>query len=378
MTPVDLDGRRILVVVYGHVADTLAAVPGIRSLRGAYPTARIEALVVSASASILRGCPHLDEVLTWKDFQLKGSRWARAEKAAVLTALGLRIRGRRYDAVLVFHRSFRSVRRLATLSGAGVRAGVSEGGDGYTHPIAAPTGIHSSRDENRRVLEAIGVAEDGGPLELWTTGAEEAAAGRLLSGARRPLVGIHSGSDWSCQQWLPDRWADVARSLQSELGATVVITGSASEVRLQDEICQSLPVQPLRLAGATSLGELVAVIRRLDLLLCVNSAPAAIARAVGTRAVVLLGPEDPRLTGLEPSSRLGIVQPGRRLEPGSWCEFGRWGVLSGCESPMCRAISGLDLLASRDVISAATALLTTSEDDVDRQPAPRASLEISN
>ena len=356
-----LDGRRIMVLVYGHVADTLAAVPGLRSLRTAYPAARIEALVVKASASVLEGCPYVDEVVTWNDFQLKGTRFAQAEKTAALGVLGVRLRLRRYDAVLVFHRSFRSIRRLAAVSGAPVRAGVSQGRDGYSHCATAPSDIHSSREENRSVLEAIGVSEDGGPLEMWTTPKDEAAAARLVGDADGlPVVGIHPGSDWSCQQWLPDRFAAVARELQRELGARIVITGSTSESSLQDEIAGRMDVTPIRAAGATSLGELVAVIKRLDLLISVNSAPAAIARAVETPALILLGPEDPRLTGLTSGERLRIVQPGERLAPGSWCEFGRWGVLSACDSPMCRAVSGLDRLQPEDVTAAAVRMLSAA------------------
>ena len=354
-----LDGRqRILVIVYGHVADTMAAIPGLRSLRKANPSARIEALVVRASEPVLRHCPYVDEVISWRDFQLKGTRLAKIEKTAMLGALGLRLRRRGYDAVLVFHRSFRSIRTLASFSGATVTAGVSKGLDGYSHPASVPAGIFSSRDENRSVLAAVGVYEDGGPTELWTTADEEDVASALLrTDGRGPLIGLHPGSDWSCQQWLPSRFGEVGRSLQSQTGATVVITGSSSEAGLQDEIVDGLVGPYVRAAGATTFGELVAVIRRLDLLISVNSAPAAIARAVGTPAVVLLGPEDARLTGLEAGPQVRVLQPGTRYAPGSWCEFGRWGVLSGCESPMCRAISGLDQLRPEDVVAAALPML---------------------
>jgi heptosyltransferase-2 len=356
-----LDGRRILVMVYGHIADTLAAVPGLRSLRKAYPAARIEALVVQASAPVLQSCPYIDEVVTWSDFQLKGTRFAQVEKTAALGVLGMRLRLRSYDAVLVFHRSFRSIRRLAAITSAPVLAGVSAGRDGYSHCATPPADVHSSREENSSVLEAIGVREDGGPLEMWTTPQDEDAASRLLGPSDDlPVVGIHPGSDWSCQQWLPDRFAEVARELQRQLGARIVITGSSSETSLQDEIAGRLDVAPVLAAGATSLGELVALIKRMDLLISVNSAPAAIARAVDTKALILLGPEDPRLTGLISGDRMQVVQPGDRLAPGSWCEFGRWGVLSECDSPMCRAVSGLDRLQPKDVSATALRMLSAA------------------
>src|SRR5438270_2457676 len=155
MNALPLDGRKILVIVYGHIADTMAAIPGLRSLRHAYPGARIDALVIHGAAPVLIGCPYVDDVVAWDDFRQKGTRWAKAEKAATIASLGLRIRRRRYDAVLVFHRSFRAIRELASLSGAQVVAGVSSGGDRYTHRVEPPHGVHSSREENRAVLAAI-------------------------------------------------------------------------------------------------------------------------------------------------------------------------------------------------------------------------------
>lgn len=347
---------RVLVIVYGHVADTLVSVPALRSLRRALPRARLEVLCLRSVAPVLRGCPYVDELVAWDDFKRKHGRRARLEKAAQLARLGVRLRARRYDAALVLHRSFRALRRLAVLSGAAVTAGVSDGGDGYSHPASpAAGGVESPREENRRVLRALGIEEDGGPLELWPTPEERTAARRLV-GEAHPLIGLHPGSDWSCQQWLPARFAAVGVALQ-RAGARVVITGSAAERRLQEEIAAGLDEEPVRCAGRTSLGELVAVIQQLDMLVCVNSAAAAIARAVGTPAVLLLGPEDPRLLGLTGGERVQVLQAGSRLQPGSWCELGRWGVLSGCESPICRGLGGLDQLHTEAVVQAALALL---------------------
>lgn len=352
------DGR-VLAIVYGHVADTMAAIPALRSLRSALPEARLEVLCLSSVAPVLRDCPYVDGLLTWNDFRRKGLRGARAEKAMVLATLAARVRARRYDAVLVLHRSFRVLRRLASTSGAPTTAGVSDGRDGYTHPAPEPaTGIESSREENRRVLEAVGVDDDLGPIELWTAEADRRHA-ELLLGERdgRVLIGLHPGSDWSCQQWLPARFGEVGAELQRAAGARIVITGSAAERQLEDEIADGLPEAPVRCAGRTTVGQLAAVIDQLDALVCVNSAAAAIARAVGTPAVVLLGPEDARLTDLVPGDRLRLIQPGGRLTPGSWCEFGRWGLLTGCESPMCRGLSGLDRLDPANVVGETMGLL---------------------
>lgn len=348
---------RVLVTVYGHVADTMAAIPALRSLRRAWPRSHVEVLVLRSAAPLLRGCPYINGVVEWTDFRYKGTRLGRLEKAGSVAALAARLRGR-YDAVLVLHNSAGPMRLLSRLIGAGIRAGVSGGGDGYTHPAPPADGVGSSREENARVLAAVGIDDDGGPVELWPAPEAATAAATLLEGSGRPLVGIHPGSDWSCQQWLPERFAVVAGRVEHERGAAIAVTGTAAELELQEEIARGVAGSPFLLAGRTSFDEFVEVIRRLDLLISVNSAAAAIAEALGTPNLVLLGPEDGRHTGTASGGLRRVLQPGGSQAPGSWCELGRWGVLSGCESPMCRGIGGLDQLQPGVVATEALAMLS--------------------
>ena len=95
MNRLELDGRKILVIAYGHVADTMAAVPGLRSLRAAYPAATIHVLALDSAQPILGPCPYINRLITWRDFQHKGRRGARLEKLSSIAALGLRLRAAR-------------------------------------------------------------------------------------------------------------------------------------------------------------------------------------------------------------------------------------------------------------------------------------------
>jgi ADP-heptose:LPS heptosyltransferase len=346
-------------LIYGHIGDTIAALPALRLLRETCAEAKIDVLCLRSVAPLLRASGDADRLIIWNDFGRKQGRVAKVEKAAVLGALAVRLRARRYGTVFVFHRSFGAFRRLATLVGARYVAGISSGNDGYTHMAPPPTGgLESSREENFRVLAAVGITGDARPARLPIPEPDRAYARELLaeSGGAR-LIGIHPGSDWSCQQWLTSRFAQVAQQLSAETGARIVITGSPSEMRLQEEIANGMTLAPIKCAGRTTLTQLAAVIDRLDLLISVNSAAAAVARSLGTPLVALLGPEDPRLTGLDASRRLKIVQPGGARWAGSWCEFGRWGLLSSCESPMCRGLSGLGDLESTVVVAAALEVL---------------------
>ena len=84
--------RRVLVVVYGHFSDSMAATPALRSLRAALPGSRLEVLALRSARPVLARSPHVDSVVEWEDFQHKGSSLARAEKITVIAALGARRR----------------------------------------------------------------------------------------------------------------------------------------------------------------------------------------------------------------------------------------------------------------------------------------------
>ena len=352
---------RLLVVVHGHLTGSMAATPALRSLRKALPEARIDVLGLRCVRPILGRSPHINSLIEWGDFRHRQTPVGRIEKGAMVAALGLRLRRRNYDATLILHASSRPMRTLAQLVGSPLRAGIADGSDGYSHPAPPPVGgVESARQENARILAAVGLADDGGPVELVTTAGEQRRAGQFLGAGTGPLIGIHAGADWSCQEWLPERFAEVAATLQRQTGARLVLTGSATQAALQDQIASGLPLPPIRTAGRTSFGEFVEVIRRLDLLICVSTAASAVADAVGTPSVVLLGPEDRRLTGMESSTTRRILQPGGTLPTGSWCELGRYPILWACESPVCRGVGGLDRLRPSEVTAAALELLAVS------------------
>jgi ADP-heptose:LPS heptosyltransferase len=109
----------------------------------------------------------------------------------------------------------------------------------------------------------------------------------------RPLVGLHPSGGRLIKQWPLARWAEVARRLQDEHGATVVVTGSAADRPLFDSLAASLPHAPIDLTGRLDLRETLAVLSALDLFLSPDTGPMHMAAAVGTPSVSVFGPSDP-------------------------------------------------------------------------------------
>jgi heptosyltransferase-2 len=351
--------RRILVTAYGHIADVLPSGPALRALRETYPHARITVLVVGYVTEMMAACPYVDDIFIISDFKHKGTRRGKLEQLLKLGGLAPRL-WRRYDLALVFHARSRFLTRLIWLSGARVRAGFADVASPgmLTHPAQPFEGIASFRDENRRVLEAIGITSMPANLELWPGAGDEAAVERLLTEAGVTpddlLIGLHPGSHWTCQQWSAKEWAAVADSLTATYGARLVITGTADERPLAQAIIGQMTqanARPIDATGKTSILQFAALIKRMKLLLCVNSAASQVGLAMQTPTLNLVGYENPVWTAPLQTEPMTIV---RGCDDSNavayWCPYGVWGKLSQCHRDECVGIGGLSLITPRMVL----------------------------
>jgi ADP-heptose:LPS heptosyltransferase len=109
----------------------------------------------------------------------------------------------------------------------------------------------------------------------------------------RPLVAVHPGGGRAVKQWDLGRWAEVARRLQREFHATILLTGSEADRPLAQELSRGLSFPPVDLTGRLGLREMVALLAELDLFLSPDTGPMHAACAVGTPSVAVFGPSDP-------------------------------------------------------------------------------------
>jgi ADP-heptose:LPS heptosyltransferase len=347
--------RRILVTAYGHTADTLPAAPCLRELRSRYPGAEIHVLVVEQVAELWSACPYVDRTHVMRDFQWKGSRRQRPEQLVRLAGLVARFRGR-YDMVIVLHARSWFFSCFAYLSGARYRAGYQDGRPArwLTHAAEPYDGIVSFREENRRVMAALGIPVGDHRLELWPTADARTEADGLLASVppTTPLIGLHPGSHWACQRWHNDRWATVADALMERYGVQVVITGSPDERGWADEIAAHMRRRPIIAAGATSLPGFAEVVSRCRVLLCVNSAASQVGLATGTPVVNLVGLEPLGWTAPEPGEAMAVVCQSSQSSV-SWCPLGVWGRLSQCQIAEHVGLAGLSHIRPDHVLAAA-------------------------
>jgi len=96
------------------------------------------------------------------------------------------------------------------------------------------------------------------------------------------------------------KFKELAEKIMHRLNAKIILLGDKSETGIAGTIVNSMAVKPIDLSGKLSLGELIAIIDNLDILIANDGGPLHIAAALGKKTVSFFGPVDPTVYGPYP------------------------------------------------------------------------------
>lgn len=290
--------RHLLVRLPGPLGDAVMATPALRALRKALPGRRITWTGNRAALAALDGLPWRDDVMPLMAQHLEGAKRLRRTANAW--------RRLAPDAVLLLPHA-PSAALAAWRSGARQRVGSGRGGTAVllTRSVSLPSegGRLVPRSMVSMYLDLaapFGAKDDGLGLELRATPFDERRATRRLEalGARQPLFGINPGAAFGATKLAPPRvLGAIVRQVRKATGATPIVFSGPGEEELGARVAQAIGDGGLATHDdVPDLGELKALLARVQLLLTVDAGPRHMAEALGTPTVVLMGPTDPRWT----------------------------------------------------------------------------------
>jgi heptosyltransferase-2 len=268
----------VLVIQTAFLGDVVLTTPLLSVLAERHGP--VDVVTTPAAAPLLEHHPAVAAVVRYdKQGMARGWRGLRR--------LGSELRARRYRSVYLPHRSWRSA-VLALWSGAAERIGFgdSPAALAYTRRVARPRTGH----EVERLL-SLAEPHSGAtaPVSLGLTAADHAAAEAWLTahGVAPGFTALAPGSVWSTKRW--PYYAELTARLEGQ----AVIVGGEEDAALAEAIVQMCGGKAVSAAGALSLRESAALIRRARLLVTNDSAPLHLATAMGTPVLALFGPTVP-------------------------------------------------------------------------------------
>jgi predicted lipopolysaccharide heptosyltransferase III len=285
----------ILVIKLRHIGDVLLATPVFRTLRQAYPDAKLTALLNRGTEDVLRHHPDLNEIFV-------------AEKGAPAAQFQflLNLRRKRYDCVVDLTDGDRSA-FMSLATGAATRVGFNAEhrwrGLLYTH-VAKPSPEDAHRIEyDLATLRTLGLAPRTSRPALYISPDEELAAKRALDEAfgndkrSSRLIVMQPGARYSLKVWPPERFAELADRLSRAVPCRILLGGDARERDVAEAVQERTRCRPTVVAGRFSLLEFGAVLKQCDLFIGNDGGAMHIAAAVGTPVVALFGPTYPQRWG---------------------------------------------------------------------------------
>lgn len=285
--------QKVLVVNFGGIGDEILFFPVIQSLREAYPSAHLAALVEPRCEGIMAFNPAVDDVFT---FDAKH----RPRKRDFLR-LVLALRAVHFDMVITAGSS-PLMALLAWLTGAPHRIGYATHRLTFLLTHAVP--LNKSQYAAYMYHDLVGFLDKAArPPQMTVPPTDREWATAFLAphrqGSKAPLVVLHPGvSRLSIEKriiksWSVDKWVELAKRL-SQQGVRIILAGGPDDAEVIADLRARLAVPLIDAYGATrSLGQLAALIEAADALIAVDSAPMHVGVAVSTPTVTIFGPTDP-------------------------------------------------------------------------------------
>jgi heptosyltransferase-2 len=316
--------RSILVRGTNWVGDAVMTLPALAALGAACPQARITVLAKPWVAAVYQASPVVKDVLAMDP--------ARHGGLAGIWRLAGELRDQGFDWAVLVQNAFGAALTVA-LAGIPVRVGYDSDARGLllSHAIArtaADRRVHETA-YYLRMLHRAGLAaappDQGVTPELRLAPADRAwaedfLADKGLAGAR--LLGLAPGAAFGpAKCWPAERFAATARMLLAEGFDAALLFGGPGEADTTAQVAHGLPgARVLDLAGATRLGQALALLARLELFITNDSGLMHAAAALGTPTLAVFGSTNPVTTAPR----------------GPWVELARAPLeCSPCLKPVC-------------------------------------------
>jgi len=310
--------KTILIIRPSAMGDIVMASPLIGALRRTFPAAHICWLLEPHLVDLLRSHPGLDEVIPWPK-----ARWVdlvrRRRFLALCREVGqLRksLLRKRFDLAIDAQGLLRS-RILARLSGARERVGFDSKEPGrwlMTKIVSRPESARIS-SEYLHLARLINLETGSFQPELVVSARDDSRANHVLTekGIRRPYAVLCPFTTRPQKHWPEDHWAALSNRIGDGLGLATIMLGGPGDKDAGHRIEQRSGRRIMNLVGTTSLGVVMALVKRAALVVGVDTGLTHMGVAFHRPTAAIFGSTCPYTEA--PGARLVVLYDQRYCSP---------------------------------------------------------------
>ncbi|MGI4804677.1 MAG: glycosyltransferase family 9 protein [Janthinobacterium lividum] len=303
--------KNILVVRLDNMGDLLMSTPAIRALKESFGS-RITVLTSSMAVGIAHHIPEIDEIITFDVPWVKTNNASFSHEFLVLAEV---LKVRNFDATViftVFSQTPMPAIMLVYLADipnrlAYCRENPYELLTNWVPDQEPYTFIKHQVERDLDLVRSVGATTTNEFLSIEVPDAWLSAQKILDKNSidlQKPWLILHPGVSELKRQFPTEKWIEIGRKLIDNFGYQILLTGSASEKKLTDEIQQGIGTKAFSIAGLLSLDEFICLINEATLLLSVNTGPVHIAAATQTPVIVLYAQTNPQHTPWKTPSKV--------------------------------------------------------------------------
>ena len=286
--------KNILIVRIGAVGDVLMATPLVSAIRKTFPDSYIGFLTSDYAMPLLQYNHEINALYSIKHRKLPF--WLSREKQRLADEM----KKKKWDVIFLLESNPIFASLIKKFNAEAVYGFKGETNGYLTDSIPFSSDSHVISNF-LKLGSLLGKGFNEFQMKLYWNDAAIEKVKTVLNKlpANYPKIAIHAGFGPSgkkgrkaigIRSWPIDRFRETIIRLNKETGASFVLTGTAEEFTTNESITKGLKFPILNLAGHTTIPELGALLKEMDMLISIDSSPAHIAAAVGTPLIVLWGP----------------------------------------------------------------------------------------
>jgi heptosyltransferase II len=306
--------KKILIRGTNWVGDAVMSVPAMKEIRRLFPDAHISLLVRPWVRDIYAAADFVDEIL---EYDRNGIHRGPGGFYRLIADL----KRRQFDLAILLQNAFEAA---LIAWGARIPKRIGYARDGRSFLLTEACAIDAEVRAVHQAYYYLEILSGIGLLErhLWQNkeyplsiniGVREEdrnTAREILrsSGIQDGdfIVGINPGAFYGeAKRWFPDRYACVADELARQYNARILLFGAQSDMPVVKEVAACMKQQSTILAGQTTLGQLMGLLKACGLLITNDSGPMHLAAALDVPQLAIFGSTSEIATG--PLSRRAKV-----------------------------------------------------------------------